>query len=139
VIEIGDTMTLEKFKLDVDGLINDFINGASDDKEFRDGIFELLVEVAKSKLTEKKSPANAEAVIINYLAGKSEGLGERPALKDYSLMRSIDIINIAHNMFTHLHWGDKNGITPDERNELLEITKRIAARLYTELSWYKDS
>lgn len=46
-------MTLDKFKLQVDGLINDFVNGASDEKEFRDGILDLLIKVAEPHLKNK--------------------------------------------------------------------------------------
>ena len=39
-------MTIEDFTNKADGLINDFSGGASDEKEFRDGILDLLLEVA---------------------------------------------------------------------------------------------
>ena len=39
-------MTEQKFKNTIDGLLNDFINGASDEKEFRDGILDVLIELS---------------------------------------------------------------------------------------------
>ena len=99
----------------------------------------LLEIINKHLESETAKAVGVETDVINFLAGKTEGLGKRPALKDYALMRSVDILNMAHNMFANLHWGDKNGITTEERTELLDITERIANRLYSEMSWYKES
>lgn len=40
-------MTIEDFTQKADGIINDFIGGITDEKEFRDDILDLLIEVAK--------------------------------------------------------------------------------------------
>ena len=45
-------MTIETFQREVDGLINDFEGGATDGTEFRTGLLELLIKVAKSKLND---------------------------------------------------------------------------------------
>ena len=55
-------MTIEDFTNKADGLINDFSGGASDEKEFRDGILDLLLEVATPaiQVEAKVKPANGE-------------------------------------------------------------------------------
>jgi hypothetical protein len=40
-------MTIKEFTDKADGIINDFIGGATDDKEFRDEILDLLIETTK--------------------------------------------------------------------------------------------
>ena len=43
-------MTLEQFTQKIDGSINDYRDGASTEKEFRDAILEIMLEAAESKL-----------------------------------------------------------------------------------------
>lgn len=43
-------MTIEQFTNKADGIINDFTGGISDEKEFRDNILDLLIEVAKKAI-----------------------------------------------------------------------------------------
>lgn len=58
-------MTIEDFTNKADGLINDFSGGASDEKEFRDGILDLLLEVATPaiQVQAKVKPANGGQVV----------------------------------------------------------------------------
>ena len=46
-------MTLEQFQNKADGLINDFVGGASDEKKFRDGMLDLLIKVTEKSISAK--------------------------------------------------------------------------------------
>ncbi len=52
-------MTVDEFTNGVNGLVNDFLDGASTENEFRDGILDLLQQVAGPHLNTQSSAGNA--------------------------------------------------------------------------------
>ena len=52
-----EKMSVEQFKDKVDGLVNDYCERISDEREFKTGILELLLAVTEPFLTGKEEPA----------------------------------------------------------------------------------
>lgn len=52
-------LTVDEFTNGVDGLVNDFRDGASTENEFRDGVLDLLQQVAGPHLNTQSGPGNA--------------------------------------------------------------------------------
>lgn len=53
---MADKMTISEFTDKVDGIVNDFTTGLTDGKEFRGALLDLLLEVAKPKLSNPGIP-----------------------------------------------------------------------------------